>query len=170
MRTPLSPRATTEPVVDVESASPGTGIKVVRPRLRLRALHLDPAALADARPHPRRPHRTNHSNRTISLTPPRSFRDAARCGCRREIGHYAPVRQAVIALAELGQMPDETAPIEAVQTYELLVQALAPPASDEEARVLLDVLPSDDSTPFRPRMVGAELHRDGAWVARHGRS
>src|SRR5918994_5364034 len=30
---------------------PGADVKVVRPRLRLRALHLDPAALASARPH-----------------------------------------------------------------------------------------------------------------------
>jgi hypothetical protein len=50
MRTPPSPRATTQPVVDVQSASPGAGIKVLRPRLQLRALHLDPTALADARP------------------------------------------------------------------------------------------------------------------------
>lgn len=44
MRTPPSPRATTNQDADVESALPGPGIQVVRPRLRLRALHLDPAA------------------------------------------------------------------------------------------------------------------------------
>jgi hypothetical protein len=33
-------------------------------------------------------------------------------------GQYALVRQAVIALAELGQMPDETAAMESVQAYE----------------------------------------------------
>ena len=52
---------------------------VVRPRLRLRALHLDPAAFADARPHPGPPCPTSHSRRKISLTRPRSFRDADRC-------------------------------------------------------------------------------------------
>jgi hypothetical protein len=58
------------------------------------------------------------------------------------------MRQAVIALAELGQMPDERAAPETVQAYEQLVQELDPPASNEEARVLLDVLPRDDSTLF----------------------
>lgn len=58
------------------------------------------------------------------------------------------VRQTVVALAELGQMPGEAAAVETVDTYERLVRELAPPASDEEARVLLDVLPRDDDTFF----------------------
>jgi hypothetical protein len=76
-------------VLDVEHAPPGAGVKVVRPRLRLRALHPDPAALlARARAY--------EDNATVNATKspqaqqpldkPRSFTDAALCastlGCK----------------------------------------------------------------------------------------
>ena len=69
-------------VVADQCAPPDAGVKVVRPRLRLRALHLDPTVFAGA-PAPRR-HRTGRRLRrqrtTSSTNKPvdnsRSFRDA----------------------------------------------------------------------------------------------
>lgn len=45
-------------------------------------------------------------------------------------------------------MPDETASGETVQAFERLVRSLEAPASDDEARALLDVFPRDDSSLF----------------------
>jgi len=41
----------------IQCAPPDAGVKVVRPRLRLRALHLDPRRLRRRAPPPRRPHK-----------------------------------------------------------------------------------------------------------------
>ena len=75
---------TTELIVDaVECAPPAAGVKVVRPRLRLRVPHLDPAASTGAPRHQDDP--TNHigaygAARTIpnesALDNRHSFRDA----------------------------------------------------------------------------------------------
>src|SRR4051812_12067122 len=49
----------------------------------LRALHLDPAAPRNARPHTRRPRTLPHNNRIPRLTRPHSFRHAAIARIRR---------------------------------------------------------------------------------------
>jgi hypothetical protein len=45
-------------------------------------------------------------------------------------------------------MPDEAAPVEVVEEFERQVRQLEPPATDQEARALLEVLPADDNTFF----------------------
>jgi hypothetical protein len=50
MRTPASSPVTQQSTMSstIQCAPPDAGVKVVRPRLRLRALHLDPTAFAGA--------------------------------------------------------------------------------------------------------------------------
>jgi hypothetical protein len=71
--------ASSNHVLDTQHAPPGAGVKVVRPRLRLRALHLDPAALlARARNYEDNAtiNTTKGSRAQHPLDKPRSFTDA----------------------------------------------------------------------------------------------
>ena len=87
MRTPApaGPQPSELIVVAVECAPPAAGVKVVRPRLRLRALHLDPAASTGAPRHQDEPahnigaYGAAHDHPRPSVLDNRhSFRDAVR--------------------------------------------------------------------------------------------
>ncbi len=54
------------------------------------------------------------------------------------------MRETVRRLASLGVLPSEDSALALIQQYEELLAQIVPPVSDEEARVLISLLGSDD--------------------------
>lgn len=58
------------------------------------------------------------------------------------------MRTEIERLADLGRLPGSDSDISTIETWQERLQAIAPPVSDEEAGVLIGLLPIEDDDSF----------------------
>ncbi|CAN5286182.1 hypothetical protein BH10PLA2_BH10PLA2_10810 [soil metagenome] len=58
------------------------------------------------------------------------------------------MRPEVLDLAHLGRLPNSSDSVNSIKAWQLVFEKIQPPVSDEEARILIKLLPADDDDCF----------------------